>query len=239
MYPCGKEECVKCLMPKCMFKPKPGCKLEKSEEKNADGCPKHPCGILKCQPKPHKGKGQQEASRGIGIGFFGLAGKATAKAAKPVKPLVSGCAGTQHGCCDDGKTTAGPNKINCVEEHVKPKPSKSVKPLVGGCAGTQHGCCDDGKTAAGLNKVNCIEEHVEPAVRTATPTAAPTVVPTATPTAKLTAAPSDMLTAEPTAVPTDSPDLVPHVKALEGEIKVLEKEHAALQQEVAMIKNKE
>ena len=29
-------------------------------------------------------------------------------------PLVGGCAGTQHGCCDDGKTSArGPNKAGC------------------------------------------------------------------------------------------------------------------------------
>ena len=29
-------------------------------------------------------------------------------------PVVGGCAGTQHGCCDDGKTSArGPDKAGC------------------------------------------------------------------------------------------------------------------------------
>merc|ERR1712072_831906 len=81
------------------------------------------------------------------------------------------------------------------------------------------------------------------AVPTVTPTAAPTFVPTATPSAEPTAAPSGVPsgvpTAKPTAVPTDSPDLVPRVKALEGEIEVLEKENDALQEELDKIKAKE
>lgn len=39
-----------CPMMKCMFLPKPGCKLVQSGEKDAAGCLKHPCGQQKCEP---------------------------------------------------------------------------------------------------------------------------------------------------------------------------------------------
>jgi len=52
---------------------------------------------------------------------------------EPKRPLVGGCAGTQHGCCNDGLTTAGPNKAGCTEvknptEPVEPKPVEPVEP---------------------------------------------------------------------------------------------------------------
>ena len=62
--------------------------------------------------------------------------------------IIGGCAGTQHGCCEDGTTAKRDgNGLGCPEYR-----------LVGGCAGTRYGCCDDGRTAKGdENGLGCDE----------------------------------------------------------------------------------
>merc|ERR1712224_303920 len=46
----AKRLCKPCPLPSCAA-PKEGCRYVKSDEQNADGCPKYPCGNLVCEEK--------------------------------------------------------------------------------------------------------------------------------------------------------------------------------------------
>ena len=57
---------------------------------------------------------------------------------QPIPHQVGGCAGTQFGCCLDGKT---------AKQDFEGSNCYGAKPVIGGCGGTQFGCCPNGKTA--------------------------------------------------------------------------------------------
>ncbi len=56
---------------------------------------------------------------------------------------ISGCAGTQYGCCPDNVTSKNADGSNCPA------------PIDGGCAGTQYGCCPDNVTSKNADGSNC------------------------------------------------------------------------------------
>ena len=64
----------------------------------------------------------------------------------PISVRISGCEGTQFGCCSDGMTPCNTTKCgNCLLKF-------------GGCEGTQFGCCSDGMTPCNTTKCsNCID----------------------------------------------------------------------------------
>ena len=70
--------------------------------------------------------------------------------------VVGGCAGTQYGCCPNGKT-AKMNAwgSNCVLQPVPPQPIYVNPPGSQGCSVSPYGCCNDGVTYKNSNGSNC------------------------------------------------------------------------------------
>ena len=189
--PCAQVGCLPVAPP-------PGCRYEQSGEKNAGGCPKHPCGVLKCTST--NSTGSSYSSGGSGSGSY-------SPCARAVRDAAAGCpcAGRRR------RRYATTGYCPCVCYNSEPKPCDGRRrrryATAGDCPCSKSASClrslpsGSGGSSRGFNNSGS-SYTTQPPAPTRPPTQPPTQPPTRPPTRPTTQRPTRRPTRPPTRPPT-------------------------------------